>query len=150
MGFGAYLAQFARIILGIAFIGISIVKMTMMLDDYIDPTAKLFKNSFGIESNFLVANFIRLSCVIQTLAGVLILINQCKLGAFVLAASLIPFLAGAYNPYIIGFDYQSMTLFANEFALFGLCIILYALQDNVEKDALREALAKSEKEKKNN
>ncbi len=114
---------------------------------------KLFEATIGPQNDAFAEYFLKGFSLLQLLAGVLIVINQAKLGAQLLFLAILGFLASTYNPYFIGFEYEPLTLFFNELSLLGVPFLLYGYANNhtevKECPFAHEAQTGNKKNKKN-
>ena len=119
------MAAVVRMALGALFTYIGAIKFMHIWTASIPQTLALFTMTIGPQNDWTIEVFLRGLSALQILAGFLIVINQCKNGAQILFLTLVGFLATTYNPWIVGFDYKSVTLFVNEAALVGICWMLW-------------------------
>ena len=112
------------------FMFIGVIKFLSLWQGAMKNTHLLFAKTIGTQNDYVAEYFIRGVSAMQFLAGFLILTNNWKIGAQILVCTLLVFISTSYNPYFNGFDYESVTLVANEASLIGLCIILYAYENS--------------------
>ncbi|CAI2381952.1 unnamed protein product [Moneuplotes crassus] len=135
MGIQNCLGSLVRIVLGAAFAYIGALKFLHLWEKSIPQANRFFEMTVGPRNDFVSEVYLRGFSALQLLAGFLIIINQSKTGAQLLALSILAFLATTYNPYINGFGYEQMTLFINEFSLIGICFMLYGYANHCENDS---------------
>ena len=136
MGVSDMFATLIRIVLGGLFIFIGVYKFLSLYQESIPATNKFFEMTIGPQPADVVEYSIKGVSLVQAFAGMLIGINATRLGGIILAFTLAFFLSTSYNIWIVGFNYENITLFANECSLFGICIMMiaYAGQQVAEQE----------------
>ena len=125
MGVQKLLGSLVRLSLGALIMYIGALKYLHLWSKSLPQANALFELTIGPQNDLFSEVFLRGFSGLQFLAGFLIVINQCKTAAQLFFMSLVAFLSTTYNPYIVGYGYEQLTLAVNEFSLIGLCFLLY-------------------------